>query len=228
MSHQLAARIAGFLFLISTSSYMYADSILSPLLRLPDFLNQAAQNQSTLALAALLEFINCAAVVGIAIVIYPIIKRYSERVAIGYIAGRVIEAAMLISGAVMLMTFGAMGEKLAASSVMHSEQLYIMGSALKTERYFSFLMGMIALAIFGFLLNITLFKYRLVPRVVAGLGLLGYAMLLLKVLFDFFDVSMGGAWMYIPGGLFEFLLPLWLIFKGFDLSAEPQAGTSGK
>ncbi|KAF7786424.1 hypothetical protein PRUB_a0984 [Pseudoalteromonas rubra] len=38
MSHQLAARIAGFLFLISTSSYMYADTILSPLLRLPDFL----------------------------------------------------------------------------------------------------------------------------------------------------------------------------------------------
>nr|WP_250636847.1 hypothetical protein [Pseudoalteromonas rubra] len=50
-----------------------------------------------------------------AIVIYPIVKRYSERVAIGYIAGRVIEAAMLTSGAVMLMTFGAMGEKLAAS-----------------------------------------------------------------------------------------------------------------
>nr|WP_242065251.1 DUF4386 domain-containing protein [Pseudoalteromonas rubra] len=171
---------------------------------------------------------NCAAVVGIAIVIYPIIKRYSERVAIGYIAGRVIEAAMLTSGAVMLMTFGAMGEKLAASSVMHSEQLYIMGSALKTERYFSFLMGMIALAIFGCLLNITLFKYRLVPRVLAGLGLLGYVMLLLKVLFDFFDVSMGGAWMYIPGGLFELLLPFWLIFRGFDLSLEPQVGTSGK
>lgn len=103
-----------------------------------------------------------------------------------------------------------------------------MGSALKTERYFSFLMGMIALAIFGFLLNITLFKYRLVPRVLAGLGLLGYVMLLLKVLFDFFDVSMGGAWMYIPGGLFELLLPLWLIFRGFDLSVEPQVGTSGK
>ncbi|WP_082668919.1 DUF4386 family protein [Pseudoalteromonas rubra] len=68
-----------------------------------------------MALASLLEFINCAAVVGIAIVIYPIVKRYSERVAIGYIAGRVIEAAMLTSGAVMLMTFGAMGEKLAAS-----------------------------------------------------------------------------------------------------------------
>ncbi|MCG7533587.1 DUF4386 domain-containing protein [Pseudoalteromonas sp. OOF1S-7] len=221
MSHQLAARIAGLLFLISTSSYMYADSILSPLLRLPDFLMQAAQNESTLALAALLEFVNCVAVVGIAIVLYPMIKQYSERVAIGYIAGRVIEAAMLISGAVILMTFATMGDKLAVSSVVSSEQLYIMGSALKTERYFSFLMGMIALAIFGFLLNVTLFKYRLVPRLLSALGLLGYVMLLLKVLFDFFDISLGGSWMYIPGALFEFLLPLWLIFKGFDLRHQP-------
>ncbi|QTL35173.1 DUF4386 domain-containing protein [Pseudoalteromonas viridis] len=221
MSHQLAARIAGLLFLISTSSYMYADSILSPLLRLPDFLMQAAQHDSTLALAALLEFINCAAVVGISILVYPIIKQYSERVAIGYIAGRVIEAAMLISGAVILMTFVTMGEKLAVSSVANSEQVYIMGSGLKAERYFSFLMGMIALAIAGFLLNVTLFKYRLIPRLLSALGLLGYVMLLLKVLFDFFDVSMGGSWMYMPGALFELLLPLWLIFKGFDLRHQP-------
>ncbi|WP_125778925.1 DUF4386 domain-containing protein [Pseudoalteromonas rubra] len=221
MSHQLAARIAGLLFLISTSSYMYADSILSPLLRLPDFLMQAAQHDSTLALAALLEFINCAAVVGISILVYPIIKQYSERVAIGYIAGRVIEAAMLISGAVILMTLVTMGEKLAVSSVVNSEQIYIMGSGLKAERYFSFLMGMIALAIAGFLLNVTLFKYRLIPRSLSALGLLGYVMLLLKVLFDFFDVSMGGSWMYMPGALFELLLPLWLIFKGFDLRQQP-------
>ncbi|RZM77074.1 hypothetical protein C3B51_16960 [Pseudoalteromonas rubra] len=221
MSHQLAARIAGLLFLVSTSSYMYADSILSPLLRLPDFLMQAAQHDSTLALAALLEFINCAAVVGISILVYPIIKQYSERVAIGYIAGRVIEAAMLISGAVILMTFVTMGDKMAVSSVVNSEQIYIMGSALKAERYFSFLMGMIALAIAGFLLNVTLFKYRLIPRLLSALGLLGYVMLLLKVLFDFFDVSMGGSWMYMPGALFELLLPLWLIFKGFDLRHQP-------
>ncbi|MCF2908119.1 DUF4386 domain-containing protein [Pseudoalteromonas sp. DL2-H2.2] len=221
MSHQLAARIAGLLFLISTSSYMYADSILSPLLRLPDFLMQAAQHDSTLALAALLEFINCAAVVGISILVYPIIKQYSERVAMGYIAGRVIEAAMLISGAVILMTFVTMGDKLAVSSVVNSEQIYIMGSGLKAERYFSFLMGMIALAIAGFLLNVTLFKYRLIPRLLSALGLLGYVMLLLKVLFDFFDVSAGGSWMYMPGALFELLLPLWLIFKGFDLSHQP-------
>ncbi|WP_125716465.1 DUF4386 domain-containing protein [Pseudoalteromonas rubra] len=221
MSHQLAARIAGLLFLVSTSSYMYADSILSPLLRLPDFLMQAAQHDSTLAQAALLEFINCAAVVGISILVYPIIKQYSERVAIGYIAGRVIEAAMLISGAVILMTFVTMGDKMAVSSVVNSEQIYIMGSALKAERYFSFLMGMIALAIAGFLLNVTLFKYRLIPRLLSALGLLGYVMLLLKVLFDFFNVSAGGSWMYMPGALFELLLPLWLIFRGFDLRHQP-------
>ncbi|MCF2859229.1 DUF4386 domain-containing protein [Pseudoalteromonas sp. SMS1] len=222
MSNLLAARFAGLLILISTSSFMYADSIIYELLTKPDFLEQAALNKSSLAFAALLEFVNCAAVVAMSILVYPIIKQYSERVAIGYVSGRLIEAATLITGAVTLMTLMAMGKQVLENPNVSSEYLYMMGSALKSERWFGFLMGMFSLGLCGFLLNITLYQYRLIPRAISALGLIGYAVLLLKVAFDYFDVSFSGSWMYIPGGLYELIFPLWLIVKGFDLSNKPK------
>ncbi|NOU49813.1 DUF4386 domain-containing protein [Pseudoalteromonas sp. JBTF-M23] len=221
MSTQLAARAIAILFLISTSSYTIADSLSYEFLVAPDFLNQVAQNSWSLSLASLLEFLNCAAVVGISVLLYPIIKQYNERVAIGYLAGRIIEAATLLPAAVILITLTAMGEKMLAGSIEQFEQLYVMGTALKHERFATFSMGMLSLSVAGFFLNITLFKYRIIPRLLSGLGLVGYATLLLKVVFDFLDVSISGTWMYIPGGLFEFLLPIWLLFKGFDLSHKP-------
>ncbi|MFT5675723.1 MAG: hypothetical protein ACI808_001655, partial [Paraglaciecola sp.] len=77
------------------------------------------------------------------------------------------------------------------------------------------------LAICGFILCITFYQYRLVPRLLSALGLLGYFALLLKVLFDFFDLSLGGQLLFIPGAIFELLLPLWLIVKGFNLNERP-------
>ncbi|BBN82244.1 hypothetical protein PA25_22290 [Pseudoalteromonas sp. A25] len=221
MSNLLAARIIAILFLISTSSYTIADSLSYEFLVASDFLSQLGKNSWSLSLAALLEFVNCAAVVGISVIIYPIIKPYSQRVAIGYLSGRLIEAATLLPAAVILITLSAMGEKMLAGSLDQVEQLYVMGTALKHERFATFSMGMLSLALAGFSLNVTFFKYRMVPRLLSGLGLVGYAMLLLKVIFDFLDVSISGTWMYIPGGLFEFLLPIWLLFKGFDLSHKP-------
>ncbi|TQF70205.1 DUF4386 domain-containing protein [Pseudoalteromonas luteoviolacea] len=223
MSNLLAARLAGMLILISTSSFMYADSIIYELLTKPDFLEQVALNRTSLAFAALLEFVNCAAVVAMSILVYPIIKQYSERVAIGYVSGRLIEAATLMTGAVTLMTLMAMGKQLLDNPGASSEHLYMIGTALKSERWFGFLMGMLSLGLCGFLLNVTLYQYRLIPRAMAALGLVGYATLLVKVVLDYFDVSFSGSWMYIPGGLYELIFPLWLIFKGFDLSYEPKS-----
>ena len=62
---------------------------------------------------------------------------------------------------------------------------------------------------------------RLVPRLIAGLGLIGYLAVIASVvltLFGLIDTKAGsGQFFYIPGGLFEALaFPLWLIFKGFS------------
>jgi hypothetical protein len=79
-------------------------------------------------------------------------------------------------------------------------------------------------AIGGLIFTYLLFVSRLVPRPIAVLGIVGYALLLLGVPLDLLgvlDIVAGaGLVLLIPGGLFEFVvLPIWLIAKGFRSTA---------
>lgn len=67
-----------------------------------------------------------------------------------------------------------------------------------------------------------LFQSKLIPRYFSGLGIIGYAMLLLGVVLDMFNIfninDGAGMLIYLPGGLFELFLPIWLFIKGFNPS----------
>jgi len=73
-----------------------------------------------------------------------------------------------------------------------------------------------------------LYQSRLVPRPISVLGLIGGAVLLLGTalaMFGLIDVDQGaGLLVVLPGGLFELILPIWLIVKGFNPSAiDPES-----
>ncbi len=77
----------------------------------------------------------------------------------------------------------------------------------------------------GLLLCFALLRTRLVPRSLAILGLVGYPVLLAGAVLDmlgYIDMLRGaGVLAFVPGGLFEILLPLWLFAKGFAASGDP-------
>ncbi len=226
MTSLTAARLVGALFLISTSSYMISSSILGDLFSLPNYLEQFYPNKDTVILAMLLEFVNSAAAVGVAIVIYPIIKQYSERVAVSYVAFRLIEGIMLLVGAAALLSIATLSKELVETSASNVDYLHTMATVLKNGRFVDFQLGMISLSLCGFILSVTFYQYRLVPRVLSALGLLGYSLMLLKILFDFYNINFGGQWLYLPVALFELILPLWLFVKGFNLSEKPKLSSA--
>ncbi len=223
MSNLFAARLVGALWLISTGSYMIASGLISDLFSLADYLEQFYPNKDTVTLVVLLEFINSVAVVGMAIIIYPIIKQYNERVAVSYLAFRLIEGIMLLIGAAALLSIVTLSKELIETSASNVDYLHTMAKVLRNGRYVDFQLGMIPLSICGFILCATFYQYRLVPRLFSGLGMLGYFALLLKILFDFFNVSFGGQWLYLPGAIFEITLPFWLFAKGFNLKQMPKS-----
>ncbi len=144
MTSLTAARLVGALWLISTASYMIASSILGDLLSLPNYLEQFYPNKDTVTLVVLLEFINSAAVVGMAIIIYPIIKQYSERVAVSYVAFRLIEAIMLLIGAAALLSIITLSKELIETSASNVDYLHTMATVLRKGRYVDFQLGMIS------------------------------------------------------------------------------------
>jgi hypothetical protein len=80
----------------------------------------------------------------------------------------------------------------------------------------------------GLIFSYLLYRSKLVPRLISILGLIGYALLFTGTLLDMLGhVDLDGAGMIVllPGGLFEIILPIWLIVKGFNPSAIASGST---
>lgn len=216
MTNMNSARLTGALILISTSSYMTASNLIGPVFGHSDFIGQLSSHGHMLSLVTLLEFVNSAALILAAIVMYPIIRQFSERVAMTYIAFRIVEGVLLLSGAVLILSIVDMGDAVINGQTENTELLKRLTIALMRERFNYFQMGMLALSLAGFTLSLVFYQHRLIPRILSGLGMLGYAILLLKVILNMFDLDAGGQLLFIPGAIFELLLPFWLFFRGFN------------
>jgi hypothetical protein len=135
------------------------------------------------------------AVVAIGLLMYPVLKRVNPTLAVWYPTLRVVEC--LVSAAC-----GAY--LLATSEVVPNHLLWVY----------------VPTGIGGVILCYLLLVGRLVPRPIALLGLVGYALLTIGVPLDLLgvlDMSAGaGMLLVVPGGLFELVvLPIWLIARGF-------------
>jgi hypothetical protein len=186
------AVIVGLLFLVSTLTFMIGSN------QIRSFLIDVSQNKSPLFLGVILEIICGVAVVGIGVLMFPILKLFNKRLALGYVIFRIIECTIIIVGGIYLLSL-----------------LEFMWKYEKIIFVFTALGGLI----FSYLLYLS----KLVPRYLSGLGIIGYLMLFLGVVLDMFSIfninDGAGMLLYLPGGLFELFLPIWLFIKGFNLSA---------
>jgi len=186
------AVIVGLLFLASTLTFMIGSN------QIRFFLIDVSQNKSPLFLGVILEIICGFAVVGIGVLMFPILKLFNKRLALGYVIFRIIECSIIIVGGIYLLSL---------LEFMWKYEMII----------FAFT------ALGGLIFSYLLYLSKLVPRYLSGLGIIGYLILFLGVvldMFSIFNINVGaGMLLYLPGGLFELFLPIWLFIKGFNSSA---------
>jgi hypothetical protein len=88
------AIMAGVLYIAATAATSFTVIIISSMLDAPDYLVRIAANEFQVMMAALLMLIDVVAVVGIGIVLYPILKKHIEALALGYAIARAIEGVL--------------------------------------------------------------------------------------------------------------------------------------
>ncbi len=140
--------------------------------------------------------------------------------AITYLSSRVIEGILLIVSAVCLLSIIPLSEQFNQATQTDPSYFETIGFILNSAKHHAFQFAMIALSFGSFFLCYLLYKARLIPRLISILGFVGYALLLLKMTSEMLGYDLGGQTLYIPGALFELILPLWLIIKGFKLSKQ--------
>jgi Domain of unknown function (DUF4386) len=194
-SKRKTAVLVGALFLSSTATFAIGSSLITA------YFSGENPATSTLLIGVLLQIYTGLAVAGIGVSMLPLLKPYHLQLARAYLALRSLECLAIISvGVYMLM---------ARQPLQHYDLLIYTFTAT----------GGI---VFSYLLYIS----RLIPRVLAGLGIVGYVALLLGIpstLLGFVDLNSGwGMGFFIPGGLFELVLPILLFVKGFEAPLTPR------
>ena len=214
------ALVAGILYLLTYASSIPAALLLGNTLADPAYITGAGAD-GPIRLAALFDIVNGLTAIGTAVALYSVVKRQHEGLAIGFVAARVFEAAILFIGVVSVVSIAALRET--AATATDPAALAAAGTTLVSQYKVAFVLGTGIPALNAFLLGTLLFRSRLVPRAIPVLGLIG------AVSFGVWNIGYvlgvtepGTPWHGIsvaPIFLWELFVGLWMTFKGFNRSA---------
>ena len=214
------ALVAGILYLVTYASSIPAALLLGNALADPNYILGAGAD-GQIRLAALFDIVNGLTAIGTAVALYSVVKRQHEGLAIGFVASRLFEAAILFIGIVSVVSIAGLRET--AATATDPAALAAAGTTLVSQYKVAFVLGTGIPALNAFLLGSLLFRSRLVPRAIPALGLIG------AVSFGVWNIGYvlgvtepGTPWHGIsvaPIFFWELIVGLWMTFKGFNRSA---------
>ena len=172
------------------------------------------------ALGAVCEILTAVAGIATAVVIFPIAKRVSESVALGYVASRTLESTVIVSGIVSLMAVLGLRQDLAGTGGANAS-LVAVGRGLVAFHDQTFLLGPQFCAGIGngILLGYLMWRSGLVPRGMAMIGLVGGPLAVLGgvgVLLDLWADPSTVLFLFTAAEIvWEFSLSIYLLVRGF-------------
>jgi hypothetical protein len=207
----LAAGILYLLTFISIPTLFLYNAVKSP-----NFILGAGPDTPVIV-GGISEMIVALAGIATAVVLFPVLKRQNEGVALGLVGARTLEAATIFAGVAILLTVVTLRQTGAgAGALVTSHTLVVMYNR-------TFLIGQSFMpAVDDLLLGYLLYQSRLVPRVLPIIAFIGAPLLFasfIAVLFGLWgQTSAPAALSALPVALFEFSFGVYLIVKGFKPS----------
>jgi hypothetical protein len=220
MSQNRGTAVAvGVFFLITEVAAIAGLLLYQPLLSDPDYVIGAGADNRVL-LGGFFELVLVAAIVGTGVTLYPIVRNQSQSVALGYLCTRLLEAVVILVGIVGVLSAVTLRQDLAGTPGTDSAALGAVGKSLVAIHDWTFLLGPnFLLGANSLLLAYLMYRSRLVPRLIAALGLIGGLLICVSataVMFGLYEqVSTVGTVAALPVFAWEVSLAVYLIVKGF-------------
>jgi hypothetical protein len=191
-SYRGNAIAVGVLFIVCSATSILSAIPLGSTLDDPDYLNKLAVSGNRVVLMALIEFLWAATCAGIAIGLYPVLRKYNRALALGSVAARVVEGVFVLIGALSLLVLLTVSQKSLAVGSAGPSSYQATGDALLAVR--DWVHGFVALLPFliGTLMySYVLYRSRLVPRWLSGWGLAGATLSLVGTVYSGFTQDFG-------------------------------------
>lgn len=216
-TYRTTARIVGAMYLAGFVVGIGGMALFQSILGAPNHLATLSANSMLLAIGAVLWLMAAAWDAAHGVLMFPVLKQHHERMAVGYLGFRIMDALLItIMVLFILLQIPLGGEYLKAGA--DASYLQALSAVFMQAQLDAYNIAMFTLGISGLILCYSFYKSKLIPRVLAVWGLVGYATILcgsvLEVLgFNLLSVHA------IPGGLWEVFIGVWLIVKGFNSPA---------
>ena len=212
------ARLIGALFLIGFLTYGVGFTLVNSVITVPDFVSSLPAVQTTLLIGAFLMLLNTVVDVGKGALFFPILENHGKRTALVYLAAIVVQVVFLDLGVIFLLMLVPLANIAAEAGASSAAWAPGLGSLLSESNTIAYNVGQATLSFGGVFLCLLLFRTRLIPQVLAGLGVVGYVLHAAGSVSEIFGLPLS-LFLLIPGALFEVGIAFWLIFKGFQPAA---------
>lgn len=217
-SSRKTAALVGAFFLISNVVFILGAVVfIEPILSAPDYLNQVFANRTRLISGVLLELLNGIAYLGIAVLMFPILRKRFESLALGYVVFRIIEFVMQILTDLSPLSLLTLSEVFVGEGASASPAFQSVGTILLAAREWAFQMVSITFSLGALLFYYILYVTKLIPRIISVWGFLGAVVVLANATMDMFGIPPGNLGVIMLAN--ELFLGIWLIVKGFDAPA---------
>ncbi|WP_445474850.1 DUF4386 domain-containing protein [Methanococcoides methylutens] len=218
------AIIVGVLFILSTVTGVLSVILLEPIVNAQNYFTTVSANENQVIIGTLLELICAGAFLGVAVMIFPILKKHNESLALGYAVARICEAVPFIIGVISLLSLLPLSKEYVQAGAMDDSYVLPLGTLLLAVHDWTNLLGsMIIFSLTALILNYILYRSKLVPRFISVWGLIGVPLMLAAGLLDMFGFlnPFSTIWtlLSLPLALQEMVFAVWLIVKGFNPSA---------
>jgi hypothetical protein len=219
---QKRARVFGVLYLITFVTSIPALLLYEPVLRDPVGYIAGAGHDNRILFGAFLELLLIIANIGTAVVIFPIVKRQSEELALGYVTARLFESVFILVGIVSVLGIITLRQQVAGASEG------TIAYTLAAIKDWTFLLGPGWVVGWGngLILGYLMYRSGLLPPRMAWLGLVGGPLIIASGTAVMFSGNHPGSTLHglqgiatAPEFVWELFLGLYCTFKGFRPSS---------
>lgn len=169
-----SARLVGLLYIAGMVAGIIS---VVPSIDSENYLTAAAANSTQVIIATLFQFVMFFTQLAIAILLYPVVKKFGESLAIGFLSLRIVSATLILFGTILLISLLVLSQEFVSQSPQNTLMFEALGSTLKMTRdHINHVFMILVLCLGNFMLYVLLLKSKLIPRWLSLWGFLGTVM----------------------------------------------------
>ncbi|WP_109301257.1 DUF4386 domain-containing protein [Aquimarina sp. AU474] len=208
-------RIIGIVFLIQfVMGVLINLYILGPIVFDPDYLTKIIANSNLIIATTLLRFLLSSINIGVAIMLLSIFQKKNRNIAIGYLSFSIIGFTVGVLDNTIILSLLSLSESFTTASSSDISNFQRLGDLFYEIRFWTHMIDMLVGSLFLSTLYYLFYVSKLIPRILSTLGFLAVVIMTANIIWAFFGEGL--MILYLPIGLTQLCIAIWLIIKGFN------------